>query len=420
MVAKTHQEQLHKYAELAVRVGLNLRSGQTLIIHNPSTRGVPLHVAPLIREIVRTAYKAGARFVDVIWNDEELLRVRAQLAPRDSVKEYPGWQVRGIMDVVEQGGALLTIRSNNPNLLSDLDPEFVGEWQKTHYEQFNPVSQAVTSNKINWCVISAASPDWARRIYPKLSPKAAEAKLWKAIFEITRLDQPNPVKAWENHIENLLKRSNYLTAKAYTKIHYKAPGTNLTIGLPRGHKWIAAREHAQNGVDFCANLPTEEVFTLPHCDSAEGTVNASLPLSYAGSMIKDFSLTFEKGRVTKVHARSGEAILRKMVSTDEGAARLGEVSFVPHSSPIARKKILFYDPLIDENAASHLAIGWAYRSCLENADELSDDEFRQRGGNVSITHVDFMIGSNKMDIDGTQEDGVTEPIMRAGEWAFKV
>ena len=420
MPSITNQEWLRKYAELVIHVGLNLRAGQRLIIHNGSTRGVPLHVAPLIREIVRAAYKAGARYVDVIWNDEELLRIRAQLAPRDSVKEYSSWQVQGLVDMIEKGDAILTIRSNNPALLSDLDPNFVGEWQQTHAKYYEPVLKAATSNKINWCVISAASPAWASRIFPKLSPKAAEAKLWKAIFEITRLDQSNPVRAWEQHIKILTMRANFLTTRNYSKLIYKAPGTNLTIGLPQAHKWIAAMEHAQNGIDFCANIPTEEVFTMPHCDQVDGTVTASLPLSYGGSLIKNFSLSFEKGRVTRVSAKSGEFLLKQLVATDEGAARLGEVSLVPQSSPIAQKKMLFYDTLIDENAACHLAVGQAIQSCLENGSGLTDDEFRKRGGNNSITHVDFMIGSEKMDIDGTRADGSVEPIMRRGEWASKI
>ena len=409
---------LARYARLAVRVGLNLRAGQRLIINNPSTRGVPLHAAPLVREITRAAYEAGARYVDVIWNDLSLLRIRSQLAPRDSAREYPTWHIQGMMDMVEHGDALLTIRSNDPDLLSDLDPEFVGEWQKVHYENFDPVSKAAQSNRMNWCVIAAANPDWAHRIWPKLPPREAEAKLWTAIFEITRLDQADPVQAWENHISDLKKRADFLTEKHYTHIRYRAPGTNLEIGLPDGHCWLAAREDAENGIDFCANLPTEEAFTLPHCDKVNGTVSASLPLSYAGILIKDFTLKFEAGRITHAHAKSGEAILKKMIAADEGASRLGELALVPQSSPIARKKILFYDPLIDENASSHLAVGSAYRSCLDNTLDLSDEDFRSRGGNVSITHVDFMIGSNKMDIDGIHANGTAEPIMRKGDWAI--
>jgi aminopeptidase len=415
-----HTELLKKYAELVVGVGLNLRRGQRLIIHNASTRGVPLHAAPLVQEIARVAYQAGARLVDVIWNDEALLRTRVQYASADSFEEYPTWHVTALMDHIERGDALLTIRSNNPDLLSDLDAGRVGAMQKTHLQHFNPVSMAITSNRVNWCVIAAAGADWAAKVFPHLSREQAEARLWEAIFEITRVDQPDPLAAWQKHIENLTKRARYLSAKQYAALHYTAPGTDLTIGLPRGHKWISARSKAQNGIDFTANLPTEEVFTLAHREQVDGVIRASMPLSYSGMLIEDFSLTFEKGRVVKVSARKGEAILQKLVDTDEGARHLGEVALVPHSSPIARRGHLFFDALIDENAASHLAIGRAYRFNLEDGEALSDEEFRARGGNTSLTHVDFMVGSGEMNIDGIRPDGQREAVMRQGEWAFEI
>ncbi len=414
------EESLKKYADLIVRAGLNLRAGQRLIINNASTRGVPLHVAPLVREITRVAYEAGARYVDVIWNDEGLLRTRVQYAPADSFDEYSTWHIQGLMKMVDKGDAMLTIRSNNPGLLSDLDPERVGAMQKTHLEQFNPVSLAVTGNQINWLVVAASSPDWAVKVFPALPRDQAEAKLWETIFQITRVDQPDPVAAWEEHVQNLLKRGKYLTGKQYTALKYTAPGTDLTIGLPRGHKWISAREKARNGIEFVANLPTEEVFTLPHREQIDGVVSASMPLSYSGTLLEDFSLAFEKGRVVKVTAKKGETILKKLVNTDEGASRLGEVALVPVSSPIASSGFLFYDPLIDENASCHLALGRAYRVNLEGAEDITDDQFAALGGNVSLAHVDFMVGSNKLDIDGVRADGKPEPVMRKGEWAFEV
>ncbi len=414
------EESLKKYAQLIVHVGLNLRKGQRLIINNASTRGVPLHAAPLVRAVTLEAYQAGARYVDVIWNDEELIRTRVQYAPADSFGEYSDSHVSAMLDIVEKGDAMLTIRSNNPDLLSDLDPERVGAMQKTHLEKFGPVSQGITGNKLNWLVVAASSPAWAVKVFPDLPREQAFEKLWEAIFQITRVDRPDPVAAWEEHVNNLLKRSNYLTGKNYRAMKYTAPGTNLTVGLPRGHKWISAREKAQNGIEFIANLPTEEVFSLPHRDQVDGTVSAALPLSYGGTLLEDFGFTFEKGRVTKVHARKGEAILKKLVETDEGASHLGEVALVPFSSPISQRGHLFYDALIDENASSHLALGRAYRINLEGAQDITDEEFMKLGGNVSLTHVDFMVGSNKMDIDGVKADGTSEPVMRAGEWAFKV
>jgi aminopeptidase len=420
MASKTFEQTLQKYAETIVRVGLNLQPGQRLIINNASTRGVPLHVAPLVRHVARAAYQAGARYVDVIWNDEALLRTRVQYAPADSFDQYSTWHIAGLMDMIRNGDAMLTIRSNNPGLLSDLDPGRVGGMIQAHLKNFDPITQSVTSNQINWCVVSAAGPDWAAKIFPDLPRKKAEAQLWKAILKITRVDQDDPVAAWEAHIQNLLKRTKYLNGKKYRRLKYTAPGTDLTVGLPAGHKWLAAREQARNGIEFIANLPTEEVFTLPHRLETEGTLRASMPLSYAGSLIDGFSLTFEKGRVVGVSAKKGEAILKTIVEGDEGSSRFGEVALVPVDSPIASRGHLFYDPLIDENASCHFALGRAYHVCMEGTDNISDEEFTKRGGNVSQNHVDFMVGSNKMDIDGIREDGSVEPVMRKGKWAFDV
>lgn len=414
------QESLQKYAELVVRVGLNLRAGQRLLINNPSTRGVLLHTAPLVREIARAAYKAGARYVDVLWGDEALLKTRVQAAPRDSFDEFSDWQIKAVSDLLDHDGAHLTIRSNNPDLMNGEDPEIVGQMQKTYLEKYAEFSQMIGQNLINWLVIAAAGPVWAARVFPDLEPAEAEKKLWEAIFAITRVDQPDPVAAWDKHVQELRARSEYLNAKQYASLHYKAPGTDLTVGLPQGHFWNSAGSTAQNGIFYIANLPTEEIFTLPHKDQINGHVSASMPLSYSGSLMEDFVLTFENGHVVKATAKRNEATLQKLVGADEGASSLGEVALVPHSSPIAQSGLLYYDPLIDENAASHLALGRAYKFTLKGAENLSDEEFKARGGNVSLVHVDFMVGSGQMDIDGTTPDGAIEPVMRQGEWAFDV
>lgn len=413
-------DSLKKYARLALRTGLNLQKGQRLIINNASTRGVPLHAAPLVREIVREAYEMGAPYVDVIWNDEELLRTRVEHAPEGTFDLFSDWQIAGLVEVLNGGGALLTIRSNNPDLLSGLDPERVGAMQKSYLEKYGPVSTAITNGLTNWVVITASGPHWAASVFPNVPPEQAEVKLWEDIFHIVRLDQPDPVAAWEEHVRSLQARAGYLNGRRYTALKYRGPGTDLTIGLPRGHRWISARETSASGIEFIANLPTEEVFTMPHRDQIEGTVTASLPLSYGGSLMEGFSLTYEKGRVVKLSARKGEAVLRRLIETDEGARTLGEVALVPASSPVAQRGHLFFDSLIDENAASHLAIGRAYRVNLDDSASLTDEQFMQRGGNISIAHVDFMVGSPAMDIDGVREDGSTEPVMRSGEWAFDI
>jgi len=420
MTEKTHQEMLQKYAEAIVKVGLNVRAGQRLIITLMATRGVPHQFAPLVREVAKAAYGVGAKYVEVIWGDEEMLRLRAQHAPKDSFDEYPSHIIDAIMNMINNGDALLSISGSNPDLLGGLDPEVVGMMQARHLNAASKVSEKVTVNAINWCVVAAAGEAWAQKVFPDLSPEKAQEKLWKAIFETTRIDQPDPVSAWQKHIASMKERAKYLQAKQFTALHYKAPGTDFTLGLPDGNLWISAQSMAQNGVAFTANMPTEEVFTLPDRNRADGVVTSTFPLSYGGTLIEDFQITFENGRITKVTAKKGEAALQKLVDTDEGSHRLGEVALVPASSPIAKRGHLFYNTLFDENASCHIAIGRAYRFTLTGGEELNDEEFISAGGNVSLNHVDFMIGSPQMDIDGVHKDGSREPVMRQGEWAIKI
>jgi len=415
-----HQELLRKYAEAIVKVGLHLRAGQRLVIMNATSRGVPPAARALVHEVTKAAYAAGARYVEAIWGDEEMLRLRLQNAPADSFDEYPSWIANGIMEFIKQGDALLSIYANNPDVYYGLDPERVGSMQNSHLNNYQEINISVSRNAINWCVVASGAPAWARKIFPDLPEAEAQEKLWQAIFETTRATEPDPVAAWQEHIRNLRKRADFLQAKKFSALHYKSENTDFTLGLPRGHKWISAQSMAENGVIFTANMPTEEIFTLPDRHRAEGTVSATFPLSYGGSLIEDFSVTFENGKIVKVNAKKNEALLQKLVNTDEGSTRLGEVALVPASSPIARRGHLFYNTLFDENASCHIAIGRAYRFTLTGGEELTDDEFNAAGGNTSLNHVDFMIGSPQMDIDGITENGSQEPVMRSGEWAFEV
>lgn len=415
-----HQTLLKKYAEAIVRVGLNLREGQRLVITNAVARGVPQAGRPLVHEVTKAAYAAGAKYVEVFWGDEEIHRIRLKNAPEDSFEEYPTFQVRTIMDYIKNGDALLSIYANDPDPYQGLDPERMGVMQNTHLKNYSEISAEVSRNAINWSIAAAAAPAWAAKIFPDLKKDEGIAKLWEAIFQCTRADQPDPVAAWMQHIKDMTKRSKYLQAKKYSGLHYKAEGTDLTLGLPKGHRWISARMPAENGVEFTANMPTEEVFTLADRHRADGVVSATFPLSYGGNLIENFTVTFEDGQITKVTAKRNEAILQKLVDTDEGSKRLGEIALVPASSPISKRGHLFYNTLYDENASCHIAIGRAYRFTLAGGEELNDEEFMAAGGNVSLNHVDFMIGSPQMDIDGINEDGSREPVMRQGEWAFDV
>jgi aminopeptidase len=413
---------LEKYAEVIIKVGLNLQPGQRLLIGYPffGIYGTPLELAPLVRHIVRKAYQTGARLVDVLWNDDQNRLTRFQEAPRDSFEEFPAWRADAALQTVSSGDAILFFYAEDPELLKDQDPELIGTFSKTNWTQLGPVMELITKNSTNWCIATAPVDGWTESLFPSLSAPEGKARFWDTIFEICRVDQSNPVSAWDAHLTDLKSRADYFNHKKYAALKYSADGTDLTVGLPIGHLWKSGRMTSKNGIVFTANIPTEEVFTLPHNNKVNGVVSSTKPLSYGGSMIEDFTLKFSEGQVVEIAAKKNEHILRSLIETDDGASRLGEVALVPHSSPISQNGMLFNNILLDENASSHLALGKAYKFSIENGDALSDDDFAAEGGNHSLIHVDFMIGSEKMDVNGLMEDGSSEPVMRGGEWAFQI
>jgi aminopeptidase len=412
------EKKLEKYADVVVKIGLNLQTGQHLVIGGPYTRGVSLQAAPLVRKIVASAYKAGARYVDVLWGDPQLQLLRFELAPRDSFGEHSAWLVNARVDYLKRSDALLTVTADDPDLLKGQDSALVSQELQTVALNYKPVRDYISRNAVNWCVVAGSVPGWAARVYPGKSPVEQVDSLWEAIFMICRIDQPDPVAAWEAHVKDLAIRTDYLNDRAYDALHYTGPDTDLMVGLPLGAIWKSARFESESGIDYIGNLPTEEIFSMPHRQRIDGTIRAARPLSYGGSLIDDFVMTFEKGKVVKAVAGKGQEILTKMLETDENAASLGEVALVPYSSPISLTGTLFYNTLIDENAASHLAFGNAYRFSLKGGEGMSEAEFMAAGGNQSSVHVDFMIGSRKLDIDGITKDGTAQPLMRQGEWAF--
>jgi aminopeptidase len=407
-------QSLQKYADVTVRVGLNLRAGQRLFIL------AGIHDYPLVRLIATSAYQAGAHYVDVVWVDEEITHTHLKHAPQDTLADIPNWSSNAALEFAEAGDALLAISSKNPDIFSDIDPERVSTFQTAELKKWEKFYDLIMRDAVNWSVVSSPTQEWASKVFPDVSGEEAIQKLWEAIFQTCRIDQPDPVAAWQEHIINLRKRSAYLNTKHYTALHYRAPGTDLRVGLPDRHCWLAAQTKAENGVEFTANMPTEEVFTMPHKDRVDGTVTTSRPFVVAGNVVEDFTLKFENGKITSFTAKKGEETLRKLIETDEGARGIGEVALVPHSSPISQRGYLFYNTLFDENAASHIAIGRAYRFTMNGGDKMTEEEFQANGGNYSLTHNDFMIGSGEMDIDGIYADGTREPVMRAGEWAFEV
>jgi aminopeptidase len=421
MVMKTAvdlESTLQVYGELAVKVGLNLRAGQRLLIIGPlASGGASLDAAPLVRQIASSAYRAGAPLVETVWGDEALQMIRFRDAPRDSFSEYSSWFPRALVEHVEAGHAVISVYANDPDQLKDQDPALITAVQQATSHAVRAFRECISRNQTNWTVVAAASPGWAARVFPQSAPADGVARLWEMIARLCRLDKEEPVSAWESHLDALAARRDFLNRRQYSALKYRGPGTNLTIGLPRGHEWVAGRSVTRSGIRFAPNLPTEEVFTMPHKDRVDGVVRSTKPLSYGGTLIDGFSLEFAQGRVVNVRADRGDAVLRELVATDPGAARLGEIALVPNSSPVSASGLLFYNTLFDENAASHVALGSAYKFTLTGGDAMSDDEFERAGGNRSVVHVDFMIGSGDLDIDGVVANGTTEPLMRRGEWA---
>jgi aminopeptidase len=409
-----------RYAELAVTVGLNLTPGQRLLIIGPlASGGVALDAAPLVRRITASAYRAGAVLVEAIWGDEAMQLARFRSASADSFELASAWLPRALADHVSHGDALLSVYANDPDLLQHEPPERITAVQRAVATAVRPFREQISRNAVNWTVVAAAHPAWAGRVFPGVPPDRAVDQLWDAIARLCRLDQPDPVAAWQRHLEALARRRDLLNAQQYERLRYRAPGTELTVGLPAGHVWVSGQSVSQGGITFAPNLPTEEVFTMPHRDRVDGVVRSSKPLSYGGTMIERFTLRFEGGRVVSVEAEQGQAVLQQLVDTDAGAARLGEIALVPHSSPVSQSGLLFYNTLFDENAASHVALGSAYKFTLAGSESMDEETFERAGGNRSNVHVDFMIGSGELEVDGVRPDGVVEPLMRSGEWVVK-
>jgi len=414
-------DRLREYGELAVKVGLNLRKGQRLLVIGPlANGGVSLEAAPLVRHIAAAAYQSGAPLVETIWGDEALQMTRFKYAPRDSFGEFSSWLPKALVEHAEAGHAIISVYANDPDQLKDEPPDLVSAVQQSVSKHVRPFRELISRNQTNWCVVAAAGEGWAGRVFPDLPRDEQVPRLWDAIARLVRLDRPDPVAAWETHLESLARRRDFLNAKRYSSLKYSGPGTNLRIGLPDGHLWVAGRSESRGGITFAPNLPTEEVFTMPHKDRVDGVVRSTKPLSYGGTVIQNFALTFEGGKAVKVSAERGEAVLQQLVDTDAGAGRLGELALVPHSSPVSQSGLLFYNTLFDENAASHVALGSAYKFTLSGGEAMADEPFERAGGNRSGVHVDFMIGSGELDIDGVMANGAAEPLMRRGEWAQPV
>ncbi len=402
---------LDRLAEVAIKVGLQLQPGQDLFLT------APVAALPLVRRIAEHAYKAGAGLVTTILSDEEITLARYRNAPDASFDRAAGWLYDGIAKAFDNNTARLAIVGDNPMLLAGEDPAKVARASKANSIAYQPALEKIAGFDTNWNIVAYPGPSWARLVFPGDEEDVAVGKLADAIFAASRVDGADPVGAWAKHNAALQKRTAWLNGQRFSALHFTGPGTDLTVGLADGHEWQGGSSTAKNGITCNPNIPTEEVFTTPHARRVSGHVSSTKPLSYQGTLIDNIAVRFEEGRIVEAKASKGEEVLNKVLDTDEGARRLGEVALVPHSSPISKSGLLFFNTLFDENAACHIALGQCYSKCFVDGGKLSPEQIAAQGGNKSFIHIDWMIGSDKIDIDGVHADGRRVPVFRKGEWA---
>jgi aminopeptidase len=407
---RSFEQNLDLLGQVAVNVGLGLQRGQELLMT------ASLDALPLARRIAEHAYRAGASLVTTLYSDDEATLMRYQLAPNESFDRAAGWLYDGMAAAFKSGAARLAIAGGDPMLLSQEDPEKVGRANSAMSKAYRPALEYISRHDINWTIVASATPAWAKAVFPEDKPDVALAKLWDAIFAASRIHTADPVAAWKKHDAGLHDHAARLNEKRYAALRYRGPGTDFRLGLADDHVWLGGGTTAGNGYYCIPNIPTEEVFSMPHKDRADGTVTATKPLSHQGTMIEGIQVRFERGRIVEARATRGQEVLQKLIDTDEGARHLGEVALVPHSSPIASSGIIFSNTLFDENAASHIAMGQAYASTVRDGEKLTPEQLAAKGANESLIHVDWMIGSDKLDIDAITASGTEEPLMRGGEW----
>jgi aminopeptidase len=402
---------LDRLAQVAIKVGLQLQPGQDLFLTAPVT------ALPLVRRIAEHAYRAGAGLVTTLLSDEELALARYRNAPDTSFDRAAGWLYDGIAKAFADNTARLAIVGDNPMLLAGEDPAKVARASKANSMAYQPALEKIAGFDINWNIVAYPGASWAKLVFPDVSEDEAVTKLADAIFAASRVDTADPVAAWARHNAALQTRTAWLNGQRFAALHFRGPGTDLTVGLADGHDWQGGSSTAKNGITCNPNIPTEEVFTTPHAHRVSGRVSSTKPLSYQGTLIDDIAVRFEEGRIVEAKASRGEEVLNKVLDTDEGARRLGEVALVPHSSPISKSGLLFYNTLFDENAACHIALGQCYSKCFVGGDKITPEQIAAQGGNKSFIHIDWMIGSDRIDIDGVHADGRRVPVFRKGEWA---
>ncbi|HDH7738993.1 TPA: aminopeptidase [Enterococcus faecalis] len=412
MTLENFNENLKKYARLIAETGVNVQYNHTVVLQ------ISVDQAPLARLITEEAYRLGAAEVIVQWSDETIQREFLAHAATDRIENVPQYKIDQTDDWIAKGASRISVVSSNPDALAGVDAQRVAAFQAANGKALVNLRKATQANKVSWTVVAAASEGWAAKVFPELATSEEQVDaLWNEIFKTTRIYEENPVIAWNIHDKKLQEKAAELNEQQFTALHYTAPGTDLTIGLPKNHLWEGAGSYNARGEEFMANMPTEEVFTAPDSRRVDGYVSSTKPLSYAGTIISGMKFTFKDGKVVDFSAEQGEEALKNLLAIDEGAKHLGEVALVPDPSPISQSGLIFYNTLFDENASNHLAFGSAYAFNLQGGTEMSEEELAEAGLNRSQTHVDFMVGSDKMNIDGIKEDGTIVPVFRNGDWA---
>ena len=414
MVLPNFNNLLRKYAKLLVTKGINVKLGDWVKLT------IAVDQAQLARYITEEAYALGAEKVIVKWTDDAISKLHYQYQPEEIMTNIPRYEIDEVEDHIRNHRvSRLSVISSDPGLLDDIDPAKVAAYQKAASQAFKTQMTATQNDEIKWTVAAAAGVGWAKKVFPDLSTTEEQVDaLWDQIFKTCRVYEDDPVAAWDKHVAVLKEKADKLNEIQFNALHFKAPGTDLKLGLPENHIWASAGSKNPKGEIFIANMPTEEVFTAPDTRRIDGVVSSTKPLSYAGSLIEGIVIRFKDGQIVDVKADKGEEVIRKLVFENEGARGLGEVALVPDPSPISQSGITFFNTLFDENASNHLAIGSACPTNIEGGTEMSEEELRSRGINTSNVHVDFMIGSKNMDIDGIKKDGTVIPVFRNGDWVI--
>lgn len=405
---------MDEYARLLVEMGVNVQEGEPVLVTI-----APEHYE-FARLLAKHAYRKGASEVLFTWIDPMVNRMTMEHSPLDVLANVPQWAYDRLEFYYKKGANIINASSPRPGLMEGLDPEKISKVSAARSKKFHPLQPYTMNDVLSWTIGALPNPDWAKLVFPDIEDEEEACnKLWDLILEVSRMNNENPIQAWEDHINRLQTRAEKMNEWQFDSLHYQSSnGTDLVVGLPKNHLWLAASSKNAKGTQFIPNIPTEEIFTAPHKDRVSGRIKAVKPLVYQDQVIKDMEFEFKDGKCVSCSASQNEEVLKKMLAQDQGASYLGEVALVPYDSPISNSKTLFFSTLFDENASCHLAFGASYPTCIEGGTDLEEKELAKRGGNSSIIHVDFMVGAKDMNITGTTPEGEEIPVFIDGNFAF--